>query len=381
MTAPLPAGIRSRFVDGINGLRMHVLEAGYEPRGRSCLLLLHGFPELAYSWRKVMVPLAEAGYHVVAPDQRGYGLTIGWDAGYDGDVGSFRILNVVRDAIGLVHALGYRKVAAVIGHDFGSPVAAWCAVVRPDVFPAVALMSAPFAGTPALPFDTADGKAAPPAAGIFGTIPHEALAALPRPRKHYQWYYSTRQADADMRDSPQGLHAFLRAYYHVKSADWPQNKPEPLRARTAEEFARLPTYYIMDRDRNMAETVAPDMPSAAQIAACRWLPDDELRVYSDAYARTGFQGGLNWYRCATDPRFAVELQTFSGRTIDQPSVFIAGAADWGPLQKPGDLEAMQTRACTRMLGCHMVDGAGHWVQQEQPEATTRLLLDFLRRAA
>ena len=381
MPLPLPAGIRSRFVDGINGLRMHVLEAGYEPRGRSCLLLLHGFPELAYSWRKVMVPLAEAGYHVVAPDQRGYGLTIGWDAGYDGDVGSFRILNVVRDAIGLVHALGYRKVAAVIGHDFGSPVAAWCAVVRPDVFPAVALMSAPFAGTPALPFDTADGKAAPPAAGIFGTIPHEALAALPRPRKHYQWYYSTRQADADMRDSPQGLHAFLRAYYHVKSADWPQNKPEPLRARTAEEFARLPTYYIMDRDRNMAETVAPDMPSAAQIAACRWLPDDELRVYSDAYARTGFQGGLNWYRCATDPRFAVELQTFSGRTIDQPSVFIAGAADWGPLQKPGDLEAMQTRACTRMLGCHMVDGAGHWVQQEQPEATTRLLLDFLRRAA
>jgi len=381
VTAPLPAGIRSRFVDGINGLRMHVLEAGYEPRGRSCLLLLHGFPELAYSWRKVMVPLAEAGYHVVAPDQRGYGLTIGWDAGYDGDVGSFRILNVVRDAIGLVHALGYRKVAAVIGHDFGSPVAAWCAVVRPDVFPAVALMSAPFAGTPALPFDTADGKAAPPAAGIFGTIPHEALAALPRPRKHYQWYYSTRQADADMRDSPQGLHAFLRAYYHVKSADWPQNKPEPLRARTAEEFARLPTYYIMDRDRNMAETVAPDMPSAAQIAACRWLPDDELRVYSDAYARTGFQGGLNWYRCATDPRFAVELQIFSGRTIDQPSVFIAGAADWGPLQKPGDLEAMQTRACTRMLGCHMVDGAGHWVQQEQPEATTRLLLDFLRRAA
>jgi pimeloyl-ACP methyl ester carboxylesterase len=378
---PLPPGIRSRFVEGINGLRMHVLEAGWEPRGRPCLLLLHGFPELAYSWRKVMVPLAEAGYHVVAPDQRGYGLTTGWDGDYDGDVGSFRILNIVRDAIGLVHALGYRKVAAVVGHDFGSPVAAWCAVVRPDVFPAVALMSAPFAGTPSLPFDTADGKAAPPAAGIFGGIPHEALAALPRPRKHYQWYYSTREADRDMRDCPQGIHAFLRAYYHVKSADWPQNKPEPLRSWTAEEFAKLPTYYIMDRDENMAETVAPYMPSAAEIAACRWLPDAELAVYSEAFGRTGFQGGLNWYRCATSPRYAAELQVFSGRTIDVPSVFISGAADWGTLQKPGDMEKMRTNACTRMLGCHLVDGAGHWVQQEQPEATIRLLADFLRRAA
>ena len=378
---PLPAGVRSRFVEGINGLRMHVLEAGWEPRGRPCLLLLHGFPELAYSWRKVMVPLADAGYHVVAPDQRGYGLTTGWDGDYDGDVGSFRILNIVRDAIGLVHALGYRKVAAVVGHDFGSPVAAWCAVVRPDVFPAVALMSAPFPGTPSLPFDTAHGKAAPPAAGVFGAIPHEALAALPRPRKHYQWYYSTREADRDLRDCPQGIHAFLRAYYHVKSADWPQNKPELLRSWTAEEFAKLPTYYIMDRDANMAETVAPYLPSAAEIAACRWLPDAELAVYSGAFGRTGFQGGLNWYRCATEPRYAAELQVFSGRTIDVPSVFISGAADWGTLQKPGDMEKMRTNACTRMLGCHLVDGAGHWVQQEQPEATIRLLADFLRRAA
>ena len=105
-----------------------------------------------------MVPLAEAGYHVFAPDQRGYGLTTGWDGDYDGDVASFRILNLVRDAIGLVFALGHRRLAAVIGHDFGSPVAAWCALVRPDVFPAVALMSAPFAGAPALPFAAGDGR-------------------------------------------------------------------------------------------------------------------------------------------------------------------------------------------------------------------------------
>jgi pimeloyl-ACP methyl ester carboxylesterase len=120
------------------------------------VLLLHGFPELAYSWRKVMLPLAAAGFHIVAPDQRGYGRTTGWDSDYDGDLSSFRILNAVRDAVGLVSALGYRDVALVAGHDFGASVAAWCALVRPDVFHSVALMSAPFAGPPPLPFDTAN---------------------------------------------------------------------------------------------------------------------------------------------------------------------------------------------------------------------------------
>src|SRR6478609_3144913 len=150
----LPAGIRSRFVNDINGLTMHMLEAGYEGKNRPCVLLLHGFPELAYSWRKVMLPLAEAGFHVVAPDQRGYGRTTGWDPRYDGDLASFRFLNLVRDALGLVSALGIRSVAAVVGHDFGSSVAAWCALVRPDVFSSVVLMSAPFAGPPAIPFNT-----------------------------------------------------------------------------------------------------------------------------------------------------------------------------------------------------------------------------------
>jgi pimeloyl-ACP methyl ester carboxylesterase len=380
VSPPLPPGIRSRFVDGVNGLRMHVLEAGFEAPGRPGVLLLHGFPELAYSWRKVMLPLAQAGYHVMAPDQRGYGLTTGWDGDYDGDVGSFRVLNLVRDAIGLAFALGHRELAAVIGHDFGSPVAAWCALVRPDVFQAVALMSAPFAGAPALPAPSRDGTPPPAPTGVLGAVPNDALAALSRPRKHYQWYYSTRPADADMRRCSQGVHAFLRAYYHVKSADWAENRPFPLRSWAAEELAKMPTYYIMDLARDMAETVAPGMPSPAAIAASRWLPDEELRVYSDSFARTGFQGGLNWYRCATDARYAADLQIFSGRTIDVPSTFIAGASDWGPFQKPGLLEQMQASACTRMLGCHFVDGAGHWVQQEQPEETARLLLDFLARA-
>jgi pimeloyl-ACP methyl ester carboxylesterase len=373
---PLPSGIRSRFVESINGLSMHVLEAGYETKGRPCVLLLHGFPELAFSWRKVMPELAAAGYHVIAPDQRGYGRTTGWDAGYDGDLAPFRLLNLVRDAIGLVAAFGYASVEVVVGHDFGSPVAAWCALLRPDVFKSVVLMSAPFGGPPPLPFNIANKPTPRPEDPV-----HRELAALPRPRKHYQWYYSTRPANADMHYAPIGVHDFLRAYYHHKSADWKANKPYPLKGWTAEELAKLPTYYVMDLNKTMPETVAAEMPSPEAIAANAWLPDRELAFYSTEYARTGFQGGLQWYRCGTTGAFIGELQVFSGRTIDVPSAFIAGKQDWGTYQRPGVYEAMQKSACTRMLGAHLIDGAGHWVQQEQPEAVVRLLLGFLRETA
>jgi pimeloyl-ACP methyl ester carboxylesterase len=158
-TGTLPAGIRSRAVAGVNGMTVHILEAGFEESGRPVVLLLHGFPELAYSWRKVMLPLAAAGYHVVAPDQRGYGRTIGWDDSYDADPDPFRVLNMVRDALGLVYALGYRSVDAIVGHDAGAPVAAWSALIRPDVYRSLALMSSPFAGPPSLPFNIANGAA------------------------------------------------------------------------------------------------------------------------------------------------------------------------------------------------------------------------------
>jgi pimeloyl-ACP methyl ester carboxylesterase len=370
--AVLPVGVRSVFVEGVNGLRVHTLEAGYEGRERPLIVLLHGFPELAYSWRKVMLPLAESGFHVVAPDLRGYGRTTGWDGAYDGALASFGILNMVRDALTLVSALGRRRVAMLVGHDFGSFLAAACALVRPDVFRSVVLMSAPFGGPPPLPLAAADKT-------VVGTAPGDIEAALARldpPRKHYHWYYSTRPADADMRHCEQGVHAFLRAYYHHKSADWPGNRPFPLAVWSAEELAKLPTYYVMRRDETMAQTVAHEMPSAERIAACRWLTEDELRVYSGEYERTGFQGGLQTYRCRTSGLLAQELATFSGLTIDVPACFIAGRSDWGVFQKPGDFEAMQSRACSRMERCHLVDGAGHWVQQEQADAVIKLLTEF-----
>jgi pimeloyl-ACP methyl ester carboxylesterase len=374
--AVLPRGIRSRFVDNGNGITMHVLEAGFEPKGRPAVVLVHGFPELAYSWRKVMLPIASAGYHAIAPDLRGYGRSGGTDVRYDDDLSPFRTLNEVRDIVGLVSALGYRSVSAIVGHDFGSPVAAWCTVVRPDIFRSVVLMSAPFAGPPALPFDTAD---TPSRASAADTI-YDDLAKLSPPRKHYQRYYSTREANDNMWHAPQGVHAFMRAYYHMKSADWKRNQPHALAARTAAEWAKLPRYYVMDLDKGMAETVAPEMPSASEIAACRWLPDAELRVYSEEYGRTGFQGGLQSYRVGSTGRFNGELQTFSGRTIDVPSMFIAGKSDWGAFQNPGALDRMQKSACTRMTGTHFIDGAGHWVQQEQPETVSRLVIEFLTKS-
>jgi pimeloyl-ACP methyl ester carboxylesterase len=360
--------VRARFLSGVNGLDVHVVEAGHQEPGRPCVLLLHGFPELAYSWRKVLPALAAAGYHAVAPDQRGYGRTTGWDGRYDGDLASYRFLNLVRDAIGVVRALGHQSVEAVVGHDFGVTVASYAALLRPDIFRRMVLMSGPFAGPP--PIDPKPARQAPDI--------HAALAALPRPRKHYQWYYSTPRANDDMWKAPQGVHAFLRAYFHHKSADWKANRPFPLKGWTADELARMPTYYIMDLAEDMAATVAKEMPSAAEIAANQWLSEAELAVYSGEFARTGFQGGLQWYRVQTSGKFNGELEVFAGKTIDVAALFIGGKSDWGVYQRPGALEKMQDSACTNFKGAHLLEGAGHWVQQERAAEVSRLLLEFLR---
>ena len=363
--APVVPGVRSRFIDTATGLRMHVLEAGYA--GQPVVLLLHGFPELAYSWRHQLPALAAEGYHVIAPDQRGYGRTTGWDGRFEADLSPYRQFHLARDALALVRALGVADVAAVVGHDFGSFVASCCALMRPDVFRAVTLMSAPFGGAPRL-----------------GTSPpldvRAALGGLDPPRQHYQWYYSTPQANLDMQHPPGGLQRFLRAYYHVKSADWSGNEPHPLAGSGAAELATLPHYYVMPAGLGMPAAVAPYAPAADDPAPQRWLPDAELAVYKSEFARTGFQGGLNWYRCITDLSQLVELTLFDGRRVDVPASFIAGAADWGTFQSPGAFERMQTEVFARWLGVHLVPGAGHWVQQEQPAQVDSLLLEFLLRA-
>ena len=373
---PLPEGIRTRLIPNINGLQMHILEAGFEyDTDRPCLLLLHGFPELAYSWRHIMQPLAAAGFHVIAPDQRGYGRTTGWQAQADGDPSDCSMPNLVNDALELIAALGYSRVTAVIGHDFGSPVAAWCSLLRPDVFASVVMMSAPFAGAPM------EQNSAINAVDSFAKLEQAVadLALLSPPRQHYQWFYSSPHANADMMNSPQGLHAFLRAYYHMKSADWPGNLPYALAAMDATSLSQMPAYYVMQSDLGMAASVATEMPDAAHIAACSWLTEAELAIYVNEFTRTGFQGGLQWYRCGTDRNQIDMLRQYGGRQISIPACFIAGKSDWGVYQMPGAVEKMQHHVCTQMLDFDLIEGAGHWVQQEKPQQVIELLLKFLAR--
>lgn len=370
----LPAGIRSRLVDNNNGMtQTHILEAGFEERGRPCIVFVHGFPELAYTWRNQLLPLARAGFHVIAPDVRGCGRSVITPVTYDDSVLPYSILNSVSDIFGLVRALGYEKVVAVVGHDWGGPTAAWCALSRPDVFKSVVLMSTPFDGPPDLPLNTADH----PARHVAEVDIDKDLAALPRPRKHYSNYLAARSANDDMWHAPQGVHDLLRAQFYFKSADWKGNKPHPLRSWTASELAKMPEYYIMDRDKTVAETMAERMPSKTEIAACKWMTEPDLNVYSAEFSRTGFQGGLNRYRI-----FEVEgdLNNFSGRTIDVPALYIAGASEWGVYQHPGAFEGMQRGACTHLMGVHFVKEAGHSVAEEQPAEVNSLILQFLRQA-
>ena len=367
----LPGGVVSRFVEGVNGLLMHLLEAG-EPAS-PCVVLLHGFPELAYSWRKILPRLAEAGFHAVAPDLRGYGRTATRVTGFNEDLAPYRMTNRLLDLLSLVSALGRQEVS-LVGHDYGSWVAGYAALARPDVFTSVTLMSAPFTGAP--PLAGLSASPVPPAEDPI----HAALAALPRPRKHYQAYFATQAAASDMDGPERTVAAFLRAYFHHKSADWPGNAPHPLPGWTAEALAGMPTYYVMDRDRTMPDTVAPEMPADGG-ARCPWLTPDELSVFAREYARTGFQGALQGYRDRMDGGLARALGLLAGRLVAVPAQFIAGRQDWGPFQGPGALERMQTATCPRMAGCHLLDGAGHWVQQERAEQVAALLVAFLRRHA
>ena len=364
-----PVGVRSRKINNINGLTMHVLEAGYENKEtKPCIVLLHGFPELAYSWRKILIPLANAGYYVIAPDQRGYGYTEGWNDNYEGDISEFEMTNLVKDIVSLVFSLGKKSIDCLVGHDFGSIVAAHATLIRPDIFKSVVLMSAPFDGVPLINFEVKEED-------IIDI--HKEMASLNKPRKHYQWYYATAQANKDMINSKQGLKNFLRAYYHVKSGDCQNNIPFKLNGWKASELEKLPGYYVMDYGLNMAEQVNIEMPSKEEVKNCTWLENEELEYYFSVYSKTGFQGGLNWYRCMIDSNFRSRLEIYSGLKITVPSLFIAGNKDWGIYQKPNALENMQKIYCPKMQKIALIDNAGHWVQQEKPEEVIETLLNFV----
>jgi pimeloyl-ACP methyl ester carboxylesterase len=138
----------------------------------------------------------------------------------------------------------------------------------------------------------------------------------------------------------------------------------------------MPTYYIMDFNKGIAATMAEHQPSPAEIAACKWMTEADLQVYSHEFTRTGFQGGLNYYRVEFDPGLDGELNAFAGKTIDVPACYIGGSSEWAVYQSPGSFERMRT-VCTRLKGVYLVNGTGHSIAEEQPEAVNRILIEFL----
>jgi microsomal epoxide hydrolase len=392
---PLPPNITTRS-SPTKTLTFHTLESGRDTtntHNRHLILLLHGFPELAFSWRKVIPSLAAAGYYVVAPDQRGFGRTTGWDTRpFDTvDLNTFTLTSFVRDMVTLVHALGYRSVKCVVGHDCGAVTAAMCALVRPDFFESLLLLSHPFNGSPSLPFDTANSSSELGGGGgggggggtesAAGDHVHGELASLGR--KHYKWYYSTEPANHEMTFPPNGLHDFLRGYFYLKSGSWAGNKPYPLRGWRSDELVNLPYYYIMPLDATMPEAVARHMAeeSGEGVEACRaWLSDEDLAVYVREYERTGYQGGLNWYRVRTAAggRYTGDFDVFAGRKIEVPTGFVSGKLDWGIYQEPEALEKMvDGRVCGDFRVLKLIDGVGHWAPQEAPDIVVEAILELV----
>lgn len=386
-------GIVVRFVDTSPwSLQFHVLECIPEPANRKpdrLILLVHGFPDVAYSWRKVLPRLAAQGYHAVAYDMRGFGRTFSQRPLSDE---SFRPINLLLDAMALTSALGYKSVSCVVGHDSGAVTATLCGISRPDIFKSVVLMSHPLKGPMSLPLGTSPsyGDAVPPTSlsgsGRTTADIHTALAELQPPRKHYQRYYCSPTANSDMSNTEgDSLRTFLRGYFHLKSADWKGNAPTRLTSYTADELAKMPGYYIMPLGRSMPETVADDMAcedtAEVQRQAERWLNEEELSYYTEEWCRTTFRGGLNWYRLVADVSLLSDFFVWSRLKLSVPTSFVSGKQDWGSFQDPGALESLETGTFVeagKYRGTVIIENADHWVNQEQPEACVQAILNLAR---
>lgn len=389
---PLSPDIRQRQLDLTAepscGLNIFVLEAG-DPT-KPLILLLHGYPELAYTWRKVLLPLASHGYHVVAPDSRGYGRTTGWDTSSysQTNLSQFTQMQVVLDNIALMRALGHESAALVVGHDFGASAASACALARPDLFKAAVFIAHVPGASPKLPdLARVAAEASPSSKTKESPKPTSdpdiltSLARRAKPLKHYQWYNSTSKAAKDWQDPPQGLRNFLRGYLHLKSHVWKGNAIDMgrLTAWTADQLARMPKYYIMPLDATMPQVVEDDMRGEDSSLTEAFVSDAELDVYVQEFNRTGFQGMLNWYRSSTDTRnLNVQMAVFAGYKFQVPVTYIGGAADWGNYQRPGALESLESgEAATDYRGTRILEGAGHWAQVEIPNLLCDEIIKFL----
>jgi pimeloyl-ACP methyl ester carboxylesterase len=311
--------ISHRVID-VRGLRMHIAEAGTGP----LVVLLHGFPESWYSWRHQLVALAEAGYHVVAPDQRGYG---GTDA--PTEIDQYAMLHLVGDVIGLVDALG-EATAVVVGHDWGGPVAWHTAQFRPDVVRGVAVLSVPFRPRGSRP-------------------PVAALRALIGDGHYMVYFQQPGVADAELNADPRRT---LRMFLYSASGDAPQRPP------------------ILPAGGGFLDF----MQDPAELPA--WLTEDDLDTFVGDYTKTGFTGGLNWYR-NLDRNWALTA-AWHRAPVTPPALYLAGELDL-VLNAPGTREYLPAMVehVPNLRPIQLLPGCGHWTQQERPAEVNAALLAFL----
>lgn len=307
----------------VNGIRMRVAEEGSGP----LILFCHGWPESWYSWRHQLAAVSAAGYRAVAPDMRGYGYTEA-----PTDVAQYTLLHLVGDMVALVKALGETQ-AVIVGHDWGAPVAWNAAMLRPDLFRAVVGMSVPFS---------------PPG-------PIDFLAALRKMGVHnFYMQYFQEPGVAEM-EFEQDVEASIRRIHFSGSGDAPPRA----------------SFGMLEEGRGfLGNTVDPEVLPA-------WLTQEDITYYAAEFRRAGFRGGLNWYRNLT--RSWELLAPWRGCIISQPSMFIAGERD-GVLKFPASRGQIDNfpKTLPGLRGCHILDGAGHWIQRERADAVNELLLGFLK---
>jgi pimeloyl-ACP methyl ester carboxylesterase len=309
-----------------NDINMHIAEQGTGP----LVLLCHGFPEIWHCWRHQLTALAGAGFHAVAPDLRGYGRT---DA--PEEIESYTILHLVGDLVGLVEALGETR-ATIVGHDWGATLAWMAALIRPDVFPAVTALSVPL--RPRGP-----------------TAPLSAWRAAGLENFYYFYFQEPGVAEAEFERDVYG--AFRRGLYTL-SGDAP---------------ATCEWSPILAPGGGFGDKMID--PSRLPM----WITEGDIEILASEFQRTGFRGGLNWYR-NIDRNWAL-AGAFQGMQIRQPALFIAGTRDMtiaGPGKAALDQLATAVPGLKRQL---LIEGAGHWIGEERPGEVNAALIDFLNEFA
>jgi pimeloyl-ACP methyl ester carboxylesterase len=317
--------IRHRIIDA-HGTRIHLAESGPEDPAAPVALMVHGFPESWYSWRNQLPALAAAGYRAVAMDVRGYGRS-----SKPTRVEDYRMVCKVADVIGVAEALGSDDVT-LIGHDWGAPIVWTSALLRPDRFRGVAGLSVPFA---------------PPSRDIRPTVRMRAMAG--DDEFYVEYFQQVGRAEAEIEEN---VRDWLLGFYWCASGD----------------VVDGPNISLVERGRQLKDKfVHPErMPT--------WMSEADLDVYAREFEYSGFFGPLSRYRNVD--RDWEDLAAFAGRPIPIPALFIGGDRDgptiWG---RPAIERFGET--LPRLHASEILPGCGHWVQQERPEETNRLLLDFL----